>query len=330
MDKNLRTAILKTVDILRECDIKVSLNSFRDTEKWVVGEDIKPKTIITTMSGTIKLLVYYKEYPKAKKASEKLVNYYNVTVGKDYLTFTYSAKEIEIEQNAQTADDSKIESVIKKVEKLLALANDKANEHEAISASLMAQKLLAKYGLSLDDVDGKGKDKEIPIEEVSVDMGGGNKWKYRLVSVIANNFRCKAYVTNRTLFTFYGYRDDIMTARAVFTYLFNTANRLGKDYMKSRKKEGDSVNQGTFNYYCVGFVDAVNAELSRQSTELMIVTPHSVEDAFNEKFKNSKAIKATVTVNADDIDAYEQGKKDGKNALNGRYIEDNSKYIEES
>ena len=51
--------------------------------------------------------------------------------------------------------DEKIERVLEKVKKLLALAGNNPSEAEAQAAALRAQELIARYNLSITDDDGK-------------------------------------------------------------------------------------------------------------------------------------------------------------------------------
>lgn len=74
------------------------------------------------------------------------------------------------------------EKIIEKIRKCLALANNNPSEEEAKAAALMAQKLLAKYNISLVDVEQlEGKSEEI-IEECvwfkDCVKGVARAWKY--------------------------------------------------------------------------------------------------------------------------------------------------------
>ena len=130
---------------------------------------------------------------------------------------------------------SKIEEVIRKVQKLLALADQSRNpsEAEAIAASMQAQKLLAKYNLEIADITGEEKKEE--IEQVIADVGTGNKWKYTLANAIADSYCCKCYYHGAEMIVFYGYQSDVLIARRVFMYLFKVGNSLATKYVKARR-----------------------------------------------------------------------------------------------
>ena len=74
----------------------------------------------------------------------------------------------------KTGEESneKIEKIISRVNRLLALADLEKNpsEQEAIAASMKVQELLAKYNLDIADVTGEEKEEE--IEHVCADIKG--------------------------------------------------------------------------------------------------------------------------------------------------------------
>lgn len=100
--------------------------------------------------------------------------------------------------------------ILEKIEKLLALAADKANEHEAISAALKAQELMAKYNIELAEVQGDVKSETITTEMYTpkANQHYVRKWRYTLSNIIAKNFCCKTYSINRDAIAFYGYEKD--------------------------------------------------------------------------------------------------------------------------
>lgn len=56
------------------------------------------------------------------------------------------------------------EKIIEKIKKCLELANNNPSEEEAKSAALMAQKLLAKYNISMSDVEDVSSECEEVVE----------------------------------------------------------------------------------------------------------------------------------------------------------------------
>lgn len=318
-DDLIKVAVKKTIAILEEVGIKYRKNDF--TPKM-------DNSLEVTMSGNVMTRVFLDDERRGselKRAKLKFYNYFNCRVRDDWgcIEFFFTKKELELEYIKQEdVDTEKLESIMNKINKLLALA-ESDNEHEAISASLMAQKLLAKYNIDLEKI--QAQDEDAPIEEVKADVGTGNKWKYLLADIVARNYRCKNYYYGSDTIVFHGYRQDIVIARRVYMYLFSVCKRLGRAYVRKEKEEGWNT-AGVYNSFCTGFISGVDAELSRQCTELMIIVPKEVEEEFA-KFSMDFKTRDTI-MDLTDWAAYDEGKFEGKKALNANYVDDKSKYIE--
>lgn len=322
-----KIAVNKTISILEEIGVKYRRNDFY--KEWKFEDDVYKQTLEVTMSGNVITKVYFSDKKRGKQLKKlklKFYDYFNCRVFDDYIRFLFTKKELEIEYlKEEDTESKKLENVMQKISKLLALA-ESDNEHEAISASLFAQKLLAKYNIDLEQVQAKD-DEEINIEEVQADVGTGNKWKYQLADVIAKNYRCKDYFSGSSTIVFHGYKQDVVIARRIYMYLFSVCKRLAKKYVKEKKEEGYNT-EGMYNSFCAGFIRGVNKELAKQCTELMIITPKAVEkewEDFSSKFGNKDT---SILKNNIDVEAIKEGEIEGKRALNAQYIEDNSKYIE--
>lgn len=326
-DDLLMLAIKKTIGIMAEVGIKYRKKDFlRNSSSYVDGQWLS-STCDVALSGNITLRAYFDEGERGKelkKVKEKFFNYFNCRVFDNYVRFHYKKKELELEYVKQVdVDVNKMEQIMEKIQKLLALS-ESDNEHEAISASLMAQKLLAKYNIDLEAVTGKEEEQE--IEEVRADVGTGNSWKYELSNVVARNYRCKNYYHGSDVMVFHGYRQDIVIARRVYMYLFSVCKRLGKAYVRKEKEGGRWSIDGVYNSFCAGFIHGVDTELSKQCTELMIVTPTPVIEEYKEF--SAKFGQKDTNVQMTDYRAYDEGEIEGKRALNAQYVDDNSKYID--
>ena len=172
-----------------------------------------------------------------RKAKDNFLNYVNARVLGTGVWFSFSIKELDLMRMKDVEADEDMEKVIRRITKLLALADLEHNpsENEAISASLAAQKLLAKYNLSMADVTGEKREED--IEQVVADVGTGNKWKYDLSVAVADNYACKTFSYEAEMIVFYGYKADVLIARRVFTYLFKVGNRLANQYVKKYRDE---------------------------------------------------------------------------------------------
>lgn len=210
------------------------------------------------------------------------------------------------------------EKILNKIKNLLDLANNNPNEHEALAAALKAQELMAKYGVDASAINVDETKDEI-YHAVYSDTGKHEmkKWKTRLCGVIARNFKCKVYLQG-TAIVFYGYKKDAEIALEVFKFLYNTGNKLAVKRWRDAKKNGQNT-KGLMNTYLLGFAAGIAEALDKQCMALMIIVPQEVEKSFDEMSKDWRTRRSTITVNHDHA-TYEQGRRDGKDAVSARQI----------
>lgn len=214
--------------------------------------------------------------------------------------------------------DEKVEKILEKVKKLLALAGNNPSEEEAKSASLKAQQLLAEYNLTLSDAD---EDKKLEISDSQFYCGGDNQWKFSLASVISKNFRCQHYWLGKKTLVFYGYKADCEIAKEVFGFLFNVCKkRMTQVADKAYAETGTS--KGVRFSYTSGFVKGIREVLDAQCTALMIVTPVEVTESFNEMAKDFGTLNVKYRgAERFSREHYEQGIRDGKDSMRARAID---------
>lgn len=211
-----------------------------------------------------------------------------------------------------------IETIIEKINKLLALAEKNPEQNEAISAAAKAQELIAKYNIEIEKL-GKSTEEEITISKYS--NGKGYKWRYQLGSVVAKNFRCKCYALGRDDIVFYGYKRDTEAALAVFKFLFKTGNKLAdKEYNRIYNSSPWAYTKGIRNSFLVGFVSGVKSVLDEQCKALMIVTPTEVEEAYAEHSKNFGTVNSTLNTRGGTAESYERGHRAGREAMQSRQM----------
>lgn len=214
----------------------------------------------------------------------------------------------------------KVEKAIEIVRKLLAVVNDKgATEAEAMTAALKAQEIMAKYNINLADVEDESESDSEEIVDFGVDVGKGNKWKYHLAMVIANNFCCRAYCHGSQMIFFYGYKKHSEVAKEVFTFLYNTGNRLADRYYAELYNRGEST-KGVKNTFLLGYLTGIKSVLEKQCVALALVVPQEVNKAYDEKMRGCGRKKTTMTT-SDDRRAFERGVNEGRNVANARSIE---------
>ena len=219
-----------------------------------------------------------------------------------------------------------MEKMIEKISNLLDLANNNPNENEALAAALKAQELMAKYHIELADLTHDSGTKI--IEELCYAEGSGpSKWQGGLANIIADNFCCKTYKTERRnnvgvrrpYVVFYGYEHDAKIAKEVFTFLYNAGLKFARKEYNEARKAGKYTKYVT-NTYLMGFCEGIKEMLGKQCTALMVVTPKEVEDSFAEMSKHFRRKSCSVRISADG-DLYARGVRDGKDTINSRSIE---------
>lgn len=212
----------------------------------------------------------------------------------------------------------KVEKVIEIIKKLLVVTTDRgASENEARTAALRAQELMAKYDISVVDVEGESTSDE--IVDCDVTVGNGNKWKYSIAQIVAANFCCKVYMHGTSTIIFYGYKKHAEVAKEVFTFLYNTGNKLADRCYAEYYYKGEPT-KGVKNTFLIGYCHGIKSVLEKQCTALALVIPKEVNEAFDEKMKGAKSRSATLRVSYNQ-GAYEKGVQEGRNTANARSIE---------
>ena len=213
------------------------------------------------------------------------------------------------------------EDILKKIDKLLALAGNNPNENEAISAALKAQELMAKHNIELAEVQGAESGQEITKETYTPKKSSHyvSKWKYSLSQIIAKNFCCKTYSLGRDAIVFYGYEKDAKIAQQVFGFLFETGNKLADKYYRKCKKAGRET-KGILNTYLSGFCAGIKEVLDKQCVALMVIVPKEVEESYQEYSKGFRQISNKLRT-SNDSRAYQDGKREGRETATARTIE---------
>ena len=327
-EKELRTLAIDTViKYAEEQNVKLRRTDFLPGEKMWYFSDESGVMILRDGYKNIKSVMVNVSYTgrwekQLKAAKERFLNYFNARLEDHHLSFSFTVSELELiaiqKNGGEKPDAEKIEKIIEKINKLLALADQSRNpsENEAILASLQVQKLLAKYNLSMADVTGERQEEE--VEQTIADVGVGKKWKYSLATAIANNFACKSFYVGSDQVVFYGYKADIVAARRVYVYLFKVGDKLANQTARRYRKEYGSAD-GIYNSFCKGFVAGVRKELEKQCTALAIVVQPKVQESWN-AFSAAMGIRDTNII-LTNREAYEEGFIEGKRALNAQYLE---------
>jgi hypothetical protein len=212
--------------------------------------------------------------------------------------------------------DKDLEKVISRIQKLFELAGNNPSKQEAISASLKAQELMAKYNLPQDNL---ATEHEPEIIKLTCNLPKGyGSFKYNLVDVISRNFACKHCYYGKGIAVFYGYKQNTIAAKMTFQYLFKICHTLGLRLSDHMAYVNHSC-KGIYANYTFGFVEGVKQEMEKQCRALQIVTPVRVVESFNEMVADWKTINLPGGVSSITEDFY-KGMKDGANAVASRRI----------
>lgn len=326
-----RIAVTTVIGYFKEQGIRLNLSDFNfnryafSTKKWETNitsflADDGNTTISVFIDGALKKYVFPKK--------DNFLNYIHCRVQKDRLDFSFSWKELDfiaLKDSSIEADTDaeKIEKVKRKIEKLMALADVERNpsEQEAISASLKVQRLLSEYHLTLAQVMGETEAKE-DVEQVIADCGKGSSqhnWRFQLANYVASGYCCKNFRMGSDkkdcVVVFFGYKEDVLLARRVYTYLYNVGNKLGNQFARNNPNESNA-----YTSFCLGFASGVGEQLEKQCTALALVIQPEVEESWKEFSADfGTAVNRMHKVSGK---AYEEGKTEGRMAMNANYLED--------
>lgn len=234
-----------------------------------------------------------------------------------------------------TNSSSDLSGVLRRVQKLLAMANDgRGNPEEAAAAASMAEKIMRKYQLEHADViqaelkSGAGLIWKAVFANMKRDdpkrppLVKNPMWGQFLAVAIAQLHDCAArqgrdtdkHGTHSASLRFYGYSADVEMCAFTFDYLVGVVIRA----LKERQKAG--IKDRTANEaYRKGFVSALTqriadlgAEKEREQQQLsgsraLVV---SKQRAIAEQFGETQY--KTKRTNVKDYGAYAEGARDGR------------------
>lgn len=227
-----------------------------------------------------------------------------------------------------TTDKAELEGVMRRVQKLLAIANDdRANPAEAAAAASQAEKIMRKYQLDhLDLMRSEfSKASSFFTSDHPVRMKMQNPqapkvvpiWAQFIAVAVAQFNDCKASQertdTGKVL-RFAGYKMDVQVAGWTFDYLVRTVINNCREYQRTAqrtKTQSNSYRQGFVVAVCNSLAALVEAKAQEQQTastgrELVLVKAQAVAAQFGEARYTTK--KHTVS----DSSAFVDGKIDGR------------------
>lgn len=158
------------------------------------------------------------------------------------------------------------QTIINRIRKLLALAGDQANVHEAEAAILKAQALMAEYGVDPHSIE-SAPQKKIVYQDLFGQKTRINRADQSLAVVLGNNFRCVVFRKgdSRRLMVF-GLEQDVQILTSLLDFVLPAMHRLANEYALSRKKTDPHAPHGRFlkNSFMFGFRDGLKRKFAEQ------------------------------------------------------------------
>lgn len=178
------------------------------------------------------------------------------------------------------------EKIIEKIKKALALANNNKNPNEAQAAMLMAQKMMAKYHIEMQELE-EAEEPEIQQDGVEIKKGS---WRKSLMKLICNNYRCDCYIqgSGGKKIVIVGAKEDIEIAKTIYEFAENQLLDGFNKYFKNNYEEYTEIQikNAVRKDYADGFIRGLNEKFKRQKKEeikkneqyALVVTNKKVEE----------------------------------------------------
>ena len=209
--------------------------------------------------------------------------------------------------------------IIERIKKLLTLSNDQsASKGEVEAAALLAQKLLLKNDLSMEELYQSVTDGE-KVEEVEAKGKYLVMWYYvSLANTVAENFRCAVFFRTNTYYgtrqvIFVGKRVDVEIAKNAYDML---RRRLDKDIDIFEKELKESKNYiysiaAYRNDYAKGWLKGLETKFENQVAQYALV-PVKPPEVSNYIYNlDLHTMKQASRYHANDNSTIDRGRKDG-------------------
>lgn len=211
------------------------------------------------------------------------------------------------------------DKIMTRIRKAMNLSKDNANDNESQNAMLLAQRLMAKYGIDMSEVSNSEEETSNEmIDEAITEKGRTPNWKKLLAMVVANNFRCYSYTRTgfgKSRLFFLGMKGDVALAKEMFEFAISVLQNSVRKYLKEQKSVRDDYNPtGLRNDYISGFISGLESKFTEQVEELnltpMLVKDDTLVDEFQSRSFRTK--KSSSVKRSHDGNAYSSGHKKGK------------------
>jgi len=226
----------------------------------------------------------------------------------------------------------KKEKVIKKVQAMLNLANDKnATEGEISNAMSMVKNILKKHDLEMSDIE-----LEEEVSNMTSTYTSDFKRLYcwikmvcQAIDLICDTQHIHTSLNRNKRFCFCGTKTDTVAALCMFNYLYETIQRMSKESKMFGMKEKNSYRSGVAFRLIVRATKIKRDSLennedskAHESYALIVQSKESAVADYLQKEYNPKT--KDLKLDPTDIDAFQEGLEDGadvslasKNCLTG-------------
>jgi len=214
------------------------------------------------------------------------------------------------------------QDVLRKITKLLALAGDDCNEHEASRAAIQARKLMAKFDIEMREIEGPGSaDKK--VEETIGTKQSYHAWEIDLASMMKYflpvEVLVKANYRGQKRPAFIGHGADVEVVMHMYEYLRKTIWRLGRKMENSRATRSFCVGATQTIYHRLyenHMEEQRKAQQDEKSDEgcyalICVDKQKEIQNYMAETYPDLSYMKKRKT--DVDMNAYMQGRLAGKN-----------------
>lgn len=152
--------------------------------------------------------------------------------------------------------------ILQKIKKCMALSAS-SNPHEAAAAMRQAQKLMAKFGISDDEV----RLADVAEAHCTTCMRSATGWMAFLANTVAKAYRCEVWFTNAYAWeTVHAVFCGVQPAQELAVYSFTVLRRLlsaqrSTYYKKTRGKRSNRIARA--DSYALGWITRVRIEVDR-------------------------------------------------------------------
>lgn len=215
------------------------------------------------------------------------------------------------------------DSVMKKIQRLLAKAYNNTSDDEAQSALLLAQKLMIKHGIDAQEVEKKEEKEEKVSQEIFQTQSIRAEWKMVLAGVIAQNFKCKYFFSVRNksqaYIVFLGLSADAKIAKEIYAQTLEYMMK-GRDRCYLKMRAAGKTGKGSKGDYVKGFLTGLKEAFENQVEEegwgLVVTASPSVQKQWESmNFDPKLKIQTQKAKEYNDPEAIMMGYFDGKSRM---------------